>query len=67
MPVFMRTTVASLDADLKRLQDHGINLVIIDTPPAITNTITEVVQVANLVAVPTRPSPARSACGRRIE
>ncbi|MDD9903270.1 MAG: AAA family ATPase [Rhodospirillaceae bacterium] len=56
-PVFMRTTVANLDADLKRLQDHGINLVIIDTPPAITNTITEVVQVADLVVVPTRPSP----------
>ena len=67
MPVFMRTTVASLDADLKRLQDHGINLVIIDTPPAITNTIAAVGQGANLVAVPTRPSPARSACGRRIE
>ena len=65
--MFMRTTVANLDADLKRLQDHGINLVIIDASPAITNTTTEVVQVANLVAVPTRPSPARSACGRRIE
>lgn len=56
-PVFMRTTVANLDTDLKRLQEHGINLVIIDTPPAITNTITEVVQVADLVVVPTRPSP----------
>ena len=67
MPVLMRTTVANLDADLERLQDHGIKLVIVYTLPAITNTITEVVQVAYLVAVPTRPSPARSACGRRIE
>lgn len=56
-PVFMRTTVTNLTDDLKRLRDHDINLVVIDTPPAITNTIAEVVQVADLVVVPTRPSP----------
>lgn len=56
-PVFMRTTVTNLTDDLKRLREHDINLVVIDTPPAITNTIAEVVQVADLVVVPTRPSP----------
>ena len=56
-PVFMRTSVTNLTADLKRLREHDIKLVVIDTPPAITNTIAEVVQVADLVVVPTRPSP----------
>ncbi len=56
-PVFMRTSVTNLSADLRLLHDHGIKLVIIDTPPAITDTIIEVVKVSDLVVVPTRPSP----------
>ncbi len=56
-PVFMRTSVTNLSADLRLLRDHGIKLVIIDTPPAITDTITEVVKVSDLVVVPIRPSP----------
>jgi len=56
-PVFMRTSVTNLSADLRLLHDHGIKLVIIDTPPAITDTITEVVKVSDLVVVPIRPSP----------
>ncbi len=56
-PVFMRTSVTNLTADIRRLRDHDIKLVVIDTPPAITDTIAEVVQVADLVVVPTRPSP----------
>ena len=39
------------------MREHGIKLLVIDTPPAITDTISEVVQVADLVVVPTRPSP----------
>lgn len=56
-PVFMRTSVTNLSADLRSLKDHGIKLVIIDTPPAITATISAVIDVADLVVVPTRPSP----------
>ena len=56
-PVFMRTSVSNLPADLKLLREHDIKLVVIDTPPAITNTISEVVAVSDLVLVPTRPSP----------
>lgn len=56
-PVFMRTSVTNLDADIRRLRDHDVKLVVIDTPPAITDTISEVVRVADLVVVPTRPSP----------
>ena len=35
----------------------GIKLVVIDTPPAITATIVEVIRMADLVVMPTRPSP----------
>ena len=34
-----------------------MSLAIIDTPPAITSSIREVMRVANLVVMPVRPSP----------
>src|SRR3984893_11125170 len=35
----------------------GIELLIIDTPPAIETTIVEVIRLADLVVIPARPSP----------
>lgn len=54
---FVQAQIETLDADLQRARDHGFALVIIDTPPAITGTIEKVIGLADLVAVPTRPSP----------
>ena len=56
-PSFAQTSVPKLAADLEQLREIGTNLVVIDTPPAITTTISKVIQVADLVVVPTRPSP----------
>ena len=56
-PVFVQTLVARLPDDLARLRQEGTKLVIIDTPPAITSTIVEVVRVSDLVVIPIRPSP----------
>jgi chromosome partitioning protein len=56
-PVFVQTSIASLASDLARLDDDGIELVFIDTPPAITFAIIEVIKVADLVIIPVRPSP----------
>jgi chromosome partitioning protein len=56
-PAFVQTSLAGLRADIDRLRDLGIKLLIIDTPPAITSTIAEVVKLADLVVIPTRPSP----------
>jgi chromosome partitioning protein len=56
-PEFVHTDVDRLDQDLRTLDDMGVDLVVIDTPPAITATITRVVTLADLVIVPTRPSP----------
>ncbi|NBC31329.1 MAG: AAA family ATPase [Alphaproteobacteria bacterium] len=56
-PLFARTTVQQLDADMDRMKSLGINLLVIDTPPAITSTILKVVGHADLVVIPARPSP----------
>ena len=56
-PAFAQTTVARLAADLEALRQQGFKMAFIDTPPAITMAIQSVIQVAELVVVPTRPSP----------
>jgi chromosome partitioning protein len=57
MPAFAQTTVARLQADLEILRQQGFKLAVIDTPPAITMAIQSVIQVAELILIPTRPSP----------
>lgn len=56
-PAFAQTTVARLAADLEVLRQQGFRLAVIDTPPAITMAIQSVIQVAELIVIPTRPSP----------
>ena len=56
-PVFAQTFISRLEDDLDKMRDLGIELLIFDTPPAITATIERVVRVCYLVVVPTRPSP----------
>ena len=57
MPAFAQTTDARLASDLEILRQQGFKLAVIDTPPAITMAIQSVIQVAELVVIPTRPSP----------
>jgi chromosome partitioning protein len=56
-PVFARTIIAQLPRDIERMKRLGIKLLVVDTPPAITLTIAHVIKVADLVVIPTRPSP----------
>ncbi len=56
-PVFVETYVSRLAEDLEKLRAAGVQLVVIDTPPAITNTIVEVVRASDMVLIPVRPSP----------
>ncbi len=56
-PAFAQTTVARLASDLAILRQQGFKLAVIDTPPAITMAIQSVISVAELIVVPTRPSP----------
>ncbi len=56
-PVFVHTSLMRLRGDVERLRDLGIELLVVDTPPAITSTISEVIGISDLVVIPTRPSP----------
>ncbi len=48
---------SQLPALLKQWQDSGVKAVFVDTPPAISETIREVVQLSDLFVVPMKPSP----------
>ncbi len=56
-PAFIQSVFTNLFQDLDQARDEGFRLVVIDTPPAVTRAITEVISFADLVVVPTRPSP----------
>jgi chromosome partitioning protein len=56
-PLFVRADLQTLGSQLAELKRLGVLLVIIDTPPAITDNIRAVVELAQLVIIPTRPSP----------
>ena len=56
-PVFARTIISQLPQDIERMEQLGIKLLIVDTPPAITLTIAHVIKLADLVVIPARPSP----------
>ena len=56
-PHFVKAGMADLDEALTGLHQAGIKIAVIDTPPAITQSISRVVAHADLVVIPTRPSP----------
>ena len=56
-PALVQTSIATLGEDLNTLREQGFKMVVIDTPPAITRNIQSVVVKADLVVIPTRPSP----------
>ena len=56
-PLFASVAIANLANHLQALDHAGVKLAIIDTPPAVTDMIRAVLQVADLVLIPTRPSP----------
>ncbi len=56
-PLFVQTSVDSLADDLARLSDHGVRMVFVDSPSGLGASVGKVVQAADLVLVPTRPSP----------
>ena len=56
-PAFIQSVFSNLFYDLDSARDEGFKLVVIDTPPAVTRAISEVVSFADIVVAPTRPSP----------
>lgn len=56
-PAFVGARFDSLQSDIEALRMQGFKMVFIDTPPAVTKAISHVVSFADLVVMPTRPSP----------
>ena len=56
-PRLARIEPEQLARQLRTLAASGVGTVLIDTPPAVTDTIRQVIALADLVLIPTRPSP----------
>jgi chromosome partitioning protein len=56
-PQFAAVAISQLATQLGALERQGIAVVMIDTPPALTDVIARAVAVADLVCIPARPSP----------
>ncbi len=56
-PNFVQAGLDELPDTLERLRAHGMALLIIDTPAALTTTVANLIGLADLVVIPTRPSP----------
>jgi len=56
-PLFAAVEVSRLAAHMAELRAQQVNLVVIDTPPALLPVIKAAIQVADLVLIPARPSP----------
>ena len=56
-PLFARVEIGKLTEHLQALSKGGIKLAIIDTPPSVAEMIQQVLRTADLVLIPTRPSP----------
>ncbi len=56
-PALAPTSIAELPAKLAALASAGYAIAVVDTPPAITEAISAVLRSADLVLIPTRPSP----------
>ena len=67
-PVFFASSLDDLPQHLVQAREGGFKLVVIDTPPQATALIRSVVRFADLVLIPTRPSPDDlDAVGRTID
>ena len=56
-PLVFPSTARQLPGVISRLSDEGYGLLFVDTPPAVTEAISDVVRLSDLVVIPTRPSP----------
>lgn len=56
-PLFVKTSIDRLRKEMAELRRMGIELLVIDTPPSLSTEVRTVIENADLVLVPTRPSP----------
>jgi len=56
-PNFVQAGLDELPDAIERLRAHGMALLVIDTPAALTTRVANLIGLADLVVIPTRPSP----------
>lgn len=56
-PVYVQTGLHRVVDDVERMRDAGLELLVLDTPPALSQTVSDIVAISDLVLVPVRPSP----------
>jgi chromosome partitioning protein len=56
-PLFASVDITHLPDHLRTLERRQVQLVVIDTPPALTDMIRAAIAVADVVLIPARPSP----------
>jgi chromosome partitioning protein len=56
-PALATVRPEDLAANLAELRSYGTAIAIIDTPPALTGSIEQVIAMADLILIPVRPSP----------
>jgi Mrp family chromosome partitioning ATPase len=57
VPALAKVKLEELDDNLAELRSYGTSVAIIDTPPALTGSIEQVMAIADLIVIPARPSP----------
>jgi len=67
-PILVQPVEGNLRKTMDAMRKAGVSLLIIDTPPAITEAIALTVALADLVVIPVRPSPHDlRAVGRTVD
>ncbi|MCI0755711.1 ParA family protein [Teichococcus vastitatis] len=67
-PILVQPVEGNLRKTMDAMRKAGVTLLIIDTPPAITSSISLTVALADLVVIPVRPSPHDlRAVGRTVD
>lgn len=56
-PIVAQTSLSQLDRDVRRMRDLGIKLLLIDTPPGVTEINRSTIAISDFVLVPVKPSP----------
>jgi len=56
-PALASVKPEALAANLAELRSYGTAIAVIDTPPALTGSIEQVIAMADLIVIPARPSP----------
>lgn len=56
-PIVEQTSLWKLREDVQSMRERGVKLLVIDTPPGITSTIRNAIEISDMVAIPVKPSP----------